>query len=344
MTVATAAMKMQQLTKEDEVAVGNKGIAHVGTGPMKTTTQTLVGSGWWKRDHHDDDGDDRQGDRGRDLARGFFNGNTRSRRDRTRSPRPRNKEYNDRSGGRRTHGAGPTEAQHGGGELSGAAGPNSQHAPDPAQQKEIVAMDTGAGDIGHMDHTAVDDDEEATSNAELPPLDTVVVDMTTVIDQATRDVDTLPPKTNDSTPPKLIMQVNELFVSPPKPIISMPPATAGAVVGRRAKPRLLPSSTNTRHSARLVRQPALTAMERCQRVLLRRMGLMQKEDDVTAIQEVLAQYIAMFDGPLPPDVIATLTTVFGIDNEDNNNPTNAIVRVMGEGIADAVEEVEEALA
>uniref|UniRef100_J3MP14 DUF4283 domain-containing protein n=1 Tax=Oryza brachyantha TaxID=4533 RepID=J3MP14_ORYBR len=160
-----------------------------------------------------------------------------------------------------------------------------------------MLQDTGAGDIGHMDHTAVDDDEEAASNAELPPLDTVVVDMTTVIDQATRDVDTLPPKPNDSTPPKLIMQVNELFVPPPKLIISTPPATAGAVVGRRAKPRLLPSSTNTRRSARLARQPALTAMERCQRVLLRRMGLMQKEDDAAAVQEVLAQYVAMFDGP-----------------------------------------------
>ncbi|XP_040384518.1 uncharacterized protein LOC107305206 [Oryza brachyantha] len=299
-TVATTTMKMQQLTKEDEVTVGNEGIARIGTKPMKTTTQTLVA---------------------RDGGSGITMMMTAT---------------TVKAAGAGTW----LEASSMGKEASSCCQELTvlEKSQDPVQTgnevwspKAIIPakrvferilqdlalvhgdlepmtteldgvavsmlQDTGAGDIGHMDHTAVDDDEEAASNAELPPLDTVVVNMTTVIDQATRDVDTLPPKPNDSTLPKLIMQVNELFVPPPKPIISTSLATTGAVVGRRTKPRLLPSSTNTRRSARLARQPALTAMERCQRVLLRRMGLMQKEDDAAAVQEVLAQYVAMFDGP-----------------------------------------------
>jgi hypothetical protein len=81
-------------------------------------------------------------------------------------------------------------------------------------------------------------------------------------------------------------------------------------------------------------------MERCQRVLFKRLGILNNEDGAS-IEQVLAQYIAMFNGPLPPHVIAALTAIFGIDDDEQDAMDAALISLVGEGVAEVADEVEE---
>lgn len=72
---------------------------------------------------------------------------------------------------------------------------------------------------------------------------------------------------------------------------------------------------------------------------MKRLGMLH--DDKT-LDEVLSDYIAMFNGPLPQHVIAALTSIFDIDADaimEANHVDNTLLEVVGEGVADLVEEV-----
>lgn len=84
-------------------------------------------------------------------------------------------------------------------------------------------------------------------------------------------------------------------------------------------------------------------MERCQRVLFRRLGILHDGEDAS-VERVLSQYMAMFDGPLPPHAIAALTAIFGLDDDDECAMDAALLPLVGEGITDVADEVEETLA
>jgi hypothetical protein len=89
----------------------------------------------------------------------------------------------------------------------------------------------------------------------------------------------------------------------------------------------------------------MPTMQKCSRVLMKRLGLLRTD---TSLDEVLAEYVAMFDGPLPPQTIAALTSIFDLDIDDDGDqeqpPEEALLAVVGEGVADLADEVEEAAA
>ncbi|EEE55243.1 hypothetical protein OsJ_03125 [Oryza sativa Japonica Group] len=143
--------------------------------------------------------------------------------------------------------------------------------------------------------------------------------------------------------------LDALFASPPQPIIASPPRSPPRSpcarplhMGRRLKIRTRQHSQPTRRSERIAKQPARPTMERCQRVLFKRLGLNGEEG--ASIEQVIAEYVAMFDGPLPAHVIAALTTIFGIDDEEQETMDAALISLVGEGIADAVEDAEDTVA
>lgn len=80
-------------------------------------------------------------------------------------------------------------------------------------------------------------------------------------------------------------------------------------------------------------------MERCTKVPCKRLGLYR---DNSSFDDVLADYIAMFDGPLPQQTIAALMAMFHIDikmGDDGRQLDNALLAVVGDGIADLANEV-----
>jgi len=48
--------------------------------------------------------------------------------------------------------------------------------------------------------------------------------------------------------------------------------------------------------------------------------------------DMSADYIAMFNGPLPMDTIAALTEIFNLDTEETNDADDALLRMVGEGV------------
>lgn len=148
--------------------------------------------------------------------------------------------------------------------------------------------------------------------------------------------------TTSVTPAQLAL--DSLFATPPMAVIPMPPPIRKVAVGRRVKLRKQYNTGAKRRSARIAKQPALPTMERCQRVLFKRMGWLPGGDGAASMEEVLAQYVAMFEGPLLQHTIAALTAVFGIDIEDDDNPTDSLVEMVGEGVDEAAAEIKEIIA
>lgn len=83
--------------------------------------------------------------------------------------------------------------------------------------------------------------------------------------------------------------VDQLFMAPPQAIMSTPPTTKLVAACPRVRLRRLRKqvcSGNKRRSARIAKQPALPTMERCQRVLFKRMGWLPDGDDAASLREL----------------------------------------------------------
>uniref|UniRef100_A0A0E0NKY1 Uncharacterized protein n=1 Tax=Oryza rufipogon TaxID=4529 RepID=A0A0E0NKY1_ORYRU len=122
-----------------------------------------------------------------------------------------------------------------------------------------------------------------------------------------------------------------LFASPPRAILASPPALPPRSpcvhpiqLTRRLKIQPRKCDQATRRSKRIAKQTSRPTMERCQRVLFKRLGILNDEGG-TSIEQVLAQYIAMFNGPLPP----------------HDAMDAALISLVGEGVAEVADEVEE---
>jgi hypothetical protein len=74
----------------------------------------------------------------------------------------------------------------------------------------------------------------------------------------------------------------------------------------------------------------MTQMQRAQRNLCRKLGLVH--DDLEPVETALQEYIAMFNGPLPPDVIAAMTEMFNIGTDEAQEAEEALIRMVGEGV------------
>ncbi|KAK3123652.1 hypothetical protein QOZ80_8AG0634170 [Eleusine coracana subsp. coracana] len=126
--------------------------------------------------------------------------------------------------------------------------------------------------------------------------------------------------------------IADLFATPPQALVppQQPPP-------KRRKQHTTAVSTVQKRSARIAKQPAMPAIERAKRNLLCQLGLLQNAHQ--SIEQVLKEYIAMFQGPLPPDIIAALTALFDLDNEDAGHINDALLRHAGEGVDELQEAV-----
>lgn len=97
----------------------------------------------------------------------------------------------------------------------------------------------------------------------------------------------------------------------PRPSVSAP--------ARRKKP--LPPNFTPRRSARLCKAAGARKMgpvQRAQTVLLRQMGVIQKEEQVS--DEALDEYIKLFDKPLAPHHVKAVIALFAPGEVDFDEP------------------------
>lgn len=129
-----------------------------------------------------------------------------------------------------------------------------------------------------------------------------------------------------------------LFIRPERPLHSSapslqepaPPVQPGSTKRRRSR-RVFDVST-VRRSARLSTLRPMPAMQRAQRNLCRKLGLLN--DDLQPVEAALQEYLAMFQGPLPQHVIAALMATFNLDDAHAEALDEAMAMVTGEAIQD----------
>lgn len=73
-------------------------------------------------------------------------------------------------------------------------------------------------------------------------------------------------------------------------------------------------------------------MQRAQRNLCRKIRLLG--DEIDPVESALQEFLAMFTGPLPQDIIPTLTEIFNINNADADELDDAMIALVGEGVDD----------
>ena len=130
--------------------------------------------------------------------------------------------------------------------------------------------------------------------------------------------------------------VATLFSKPMAPLLQQPqhaaaatPTLASGGARRRRRQRAFDMSAVQR-SARLANARPMSQMQRAQRNLCRKLGLLH--DDLEPVETALQDYIAMFNGPLPTDIIAALTDMFNLGTEEPNEVDDALLRMVGEGV------------
>jgi hypothetical protein len=77
----------------------------------------------------------------------------------------------------------------------------------------------------------------------------------------------------------------------------------------------------------------MPAVQRAQRNLCRKLCV-GGDDDTTPIDDVLWDFVAMFQGPLPGTVVAALTAIFDLDDEGADLLDNTLLQHAGEAVAD----------
>ncbi|CAL5082073.1 unnamed protein product [Urochloa decumbens] len=93
--------------------------------------------------------------------------------------------------------------------------------------------------------------------------------------------------------------------------------------------------SKVRRSARLAKKSAMPAMKKAQINLCRQLGL--TDDERAPIEQVLIDYIKMYSDPLPQDIVAVLSTFFGIHNEFEQQLDEAMMEFAGIGFDDVHE-------
>jgi hypothetical protein len=119
--------------------------------------------------------------------------------------------------------------------------------------------------------------------------------------------------------------VHNLITSIEQPVLSQP-------APRRGRQQRVFNMAPVRRSARLAKRPSMPAMERAQRHLCRKLGLQAEDQD--PIDRVLSDFVDMFQGPLPQHVIAALTALFDLDNEETGMVDNALLQHAGAAIGE----------
>nr|TKW29048.1 hypothetical protein SEVIR_3G369800v2 [Setaria viridis] len=102
------------------------------------------------------------------------------------------------------------------------------------------------------------------------------------------------------------------------------------------RPRRVFDMSTVRRSARLATSRPMPAMQRAQHNLCRKLGLLT--DEMQPIEAALQEFLSMFQGPVPQDIIAALTAIFNLDDPVAKQLDEAMATVAGEAIEDFQEE------
>ncbi|CAN6291878.1 unnamed protein product [Urochloa humidicola] len=131
--------------------------------------------------------------------------------------------------------------------------------------------------------------------------------------------------------------VADLFATPDQAVLSQP-APAPAKKGRRLKkPTVAVASLRRSKRQAVSHLKHMPAEQRANHVLCRRLGYIK--DDLTPAEEAIREFIASFQGPIPQDIMAALTAIFRLDNDDINSATEALIRLGGPEAADGLPEL-----
>ncbi|CAN6320402.1 unnamed protein product [Urochloa humidicola] len=120
--------------------------------------------------------------------------------------------------------------------------------------------------------------------------------------------------------------VDDLFATPAPPVLPVAPPP------RAARRRHVFDMTALRRSARLASKTRQPPIQHAQRTLCRRLGL--PADELRSIEEVLKDFISMFTGPLPEHIMAAMTAVFDLDNDEADEVNDALLLHAEQGVDD----------
>ncbi|CAN6251708.1 unnamed protein product [Urochloa humidicola] len=109
---------------------------------------------------------------------------------------------------------------------------------------------------------------------------------------------------------------------------------------RRQRQRRVFDMTDLRRSARLAKKPPMPALERAQRNLWWKLGV--GDDDFAPIEQVLQDFINMYEGALPEHIIAAMTALFELDDDDAEQTNEALLQMVGDAVDDLQQELEAA--
>jgi len=125
-----------------------------------------------------------------------------------------------------------------------------------------------------------------------------------------------------------VVALDAFFASPPRAAAALVEPQVDQKV--KARPRRTYSMANVRRSARLAKRPALPAVQQAQLNLCRKLGL--ATDEQATVEQILAEYVAMYNGPLPSHMVAALSSLLGLDDDLTGQVDDAMIQLVGEGV------------
>ncbi|KAG2620173.1 hypothetical protein PVAP13_3NG157800 [Panicum virgatum] len=87
-----------------------------------------------------------------------------------------------------------------------------------------------------------------------------------------------------------------------------------------------------RRSARLANRAPMPAMERAQRNLWRKLGV--SDEEFAPIETILQEFVNIFQGTLPENIVAAMTALFNLQDDDTDLALVALMQHAGEGFGD----------
>ncbi|KAJ1291557.1 hypothetical protein BS78_02G324600 [Paspalum vaginatum] len=134
------------------------------------------------------------------------------------------------------------------------------------------------------------------------------------------------PGNSPTFPAPPTQEIDRFFSTPCLPLLQQAPPP------RQQRRRKAYDMANIRHSARLASRPAMPAMRRAQINLCRLLGLPADEEDQNSMEQVLKEYVAMYDTSLPDFAIAALTNLLCVGDEYMEQLDDALIGLAGQGI------------
>ena len=76
----------------------------------------------------------------------------------------------------------------------------------------------------------------------------------------------------------------------------------------------------------------MPAMERAQRNLWRKLGV--SDEEFAPIETILQEFVNIFQGTLPENIVAAMTALFNLQDDDTDLALVALMQHVGEGFGD----------